>query len=206
MKRLPYPLRIVKHYANARATDRNWHKIVLGLFRKHILPPGVEPPDGPVFGVTSREHLESILSGFRETLCRLIDLKGLTRSEAADFCEEIAGKARLALQSVTIDSRSGLLTPVWRTGDDSFTEMLYAFLLMALQEVPYRHLHRCDYCEKFFLDGSRRYLKFCSARCRNGELVRRYRARHPEEYRTYQRDLMRRLYRERRRKKAGRQE
>lgn len=201
MPTLPYEFKVVNHYANARPTDRTWRKVVFGLFHKHILPAGVEPPDGPVFGVSSCEELDAILSEFRDMLHRLIHIR--TDSEAAELGEMLGAKAGLELQGVLVDRRTGLLTPIWKTRQETFREMLHAYLTLALQKVSYHHIRCCENCEKFFLDSSRRRQKFCSARCRNRVLVQRYRERHPERYRAYQRELMRRLSSTRQRKRGG---
>jgi hypothetical protein len=50
---------------------------------------------------------------------------------------------------------------------------------------------QCDLCQRFFADPSTRHVKYCSPTCRNQVAVLHYRERHPDRYRTYQRDLMR---------------
>ena len=189
-QRVPYPVRVVKHYVNATVTERNWRRVVLGPLRRTILSPGTNVPDGPVFGIASAAQLESELAEFRTVVRALVCVD--TDEEAARLGADIARRANLELDTVTLDRRSGRLEPVWKTKTDSFTEMLFGFLILALQEMPYRHLHCCEGCEQFFVDASQRATKFCSTRCRNRTLVGRYRARDPERYRRYQRELMRR--------------
>jgi CGNR zinc finger protein len=188
---LPHALRIVCRYLNARVTPRNWRNVVLGPFRNTILPHGVEAPDNtPVFGVSSSAELEQILDEYRPFVRRVINVDRYDSPEAVKFCDAITRRAGLELQGLIFNRRTGLLTPIWKTKESSFSEMLYAYLVLALQEVPPRHLHECKSCGKFFLDASRRKMTFCSPRCRNTELVRRYRERHPKKYNKYQRQLM----------------
>jgi predicted RNA-binding Zn-ribbon protein involved in translation (DUF1610 family) len=191
---LPHVLRVVRRYLNTRVTPRNWRRVVLGPFRNAILPRGVRPPQTPVFGVSSADELQKILDEYRPFVQRLIQLDRYDSAEAIALCKALAQRAKLQVKGLTFNRRTGLLTPSWDTATSSFTEMLYAYLVLAFQEVPPRHLHECESCGKFFLDPSRRRMTFCSPKCRNAELVRRYRERHPEKYRAYQRRLMRERY------------
>ena len=192
---LPHALRIVCRYLNASVTQHNWRKVALGPFRKTILPRGVEPPDNsPVFGVFSATELEKFLDEYRLIVRRFIHVERYDSADAVKLCDAVTQRAGLELQHVTFNRRTGLLTPIWKTKEYSFSEMLYAYLVLAFQEVPPRHLHECECCGKFFLDSSRRKMTFCSPRCRNTVLVRRYRERHPKRYKDYQRRLMRARY------------
>jgi hypothetical protein len=191
---LPRALRVVCRYANTRVAERNWRNVVLGPFLKDILPRGVKPPETPVFGVSSSTELEKILDEYRSFVRRIINLDRYESPEAVELCGALAQRAGLKVHGLIFNGRTGLLTPNWEVKENSFTEMLYAYLVLALQEVPPRHLHECDSCGKFFLDESRRKMTFCSPRCRNRELVRRYRERHPEKYRADQRRIMRDRY------------
>ncbi len=191
---LPHPLRVVWQYANTRVTPRNWRRVALGPFRTTILPRGMQLPGTPVFGVSSANELQKILDEFRPFVRQLIRLDSYESAEAIALCKTLAQRAKLQVAGLTFNRRTGLLTPRWDTATSSFTEMLYAYLVLAFQEVPPRHLHECDSCGKFFLHASRRRMIFCSPKCRNTELVRRYRERHREKYRAYQRRLMRERY------------
>lgn len=187
---MPYPVRVVKHYVNATVNERNWRGVVLGPLRRTILPPGTKLPDGPVFGIASAAQLETELAELRRVVRALVRVE--TDQEAAHLGAEIARRANLEPDDVILNRRSGRLESVWKTKTDSFTEMLFGFLILALQEMPYRHLHFCEGCSQLFVDASQRATKFCSTPCRNRTLVGRYRARNPERYRRYQRELMRR--------------
>ncbi len=166
---------------------------MLGPFRNIILPRGA-PPETSVFGVSSGDELQKILDEYRPFVRRLIQLESYDSAEATALCKTLARRARLQMTGLTFNRRTGLLAPRWDTATSSFTEMLYAYLVLAFQEVPPSHLHECASCGKFFLEASRRRMTFCSATCRNAELVRRYRERHPERYRAYQRRIMRERY------------
>ncbi len=167
---------------------------MLGPFRTTILPRGVQPPETPIFGVSSADELQKILEEYRPFVRRLIQLARYDSLEAIALCKALAERAKLQVTGLTFNRRTGLLTPSWQTQQNSFTEMLYAHLVLAFEEVSPRHLHECESCGKFFLDASRRRMSFCSRKCRNAELVRRYRERHPDKYRAYQRRLMRERY------------
>lgn len=162
---------------------------MLGPFRKSFL--GDDPvPELPVFGVGSLSQLEEILQEYRATVRALIAPK-VTRREVSEQFATIALKTKLVFKTLCLNEED-LATPLWETANSSFTELLYFLLVRALQRVPYKHLRECVECSKFFYAPSRRRSLYCSKRCRDSVMVRRYRLRHPERYREYQRALMRR--------------
>ncbi len=191
---VPRPLKIALYYGNARSTDRNWRSMVWHPLRNSFLGKEEPPRDGPLFGVQSRAHLEAVLLEYRSTLARLIHQKRAPHPDVAELLTLVKEKAALQLRRLSI--HNGLVVPEWDTATASFSELLYASLIMALQKVRFENIRMCADadCGRFFLEPSRRRTRYCSKRCRDRVMVRRYRERNPERYREYQRILMRRRY------------
>ncbi|MEO6030202.1 MAG: CGNR zinc finger domain-containing protein [Candidatus Binatia bacterium] len=171
------PLRAVLHYANARPTEQSWQNVVLGPARRDVIGGGKWPKDKPPFGVPSLAECETTLRRFRDFVVAFTKLKSPTTTDAVQLAETLAARARLVPHRFGFDQRTSRLVQRWTTQEDSFEEILYAQLALALQEVPYSWLHRCENCEIVFASDSKREIKYCSPRCRNRALVRRHRQR-----------------------------
>jgi hypothetical protein len=155
------------------------------------------------FGVASREQLVEVLAQFRDVLSQLVTVRD--RDDVRDVLKTIVTEASLEVDGLSLNPSNGLVVVRHKTQSHSFKEMLYAYLVLAIQEIPFACFRRCAGCSKFFFDGSKRRRQYCSPRCRNRVLVRRYRERNPDRYREYQRGLMwRRQDREGRKEQADR--
>jgi len=75
---------------------------------------------------------------------------------------------------------------------DKLAEMIFYVLLNGL---PNDCIKKCKECGRYFLQLSRKVKVFCSQQCASRFLARDYRAKHPEEYRTKQREIMKKRYR-----------
>jgi len=170
--------------------------VVLGVAAKEYAPKGADLPDGSVYGVSSLEELDRLLTEFRALLSRWAHIREAGEVKRHLLIKETTSRAGLRLKGHVLSKATGLLTPVWDTENESFEEMIYSFLVLALQEVPPTVLHQCDECGKFFYDPSRREVKYCTTRCTNRAMARRHRERDPEAHRRYQRELMRRRRKE----------
>lgn len=171
------PLRHVLHYLNAQPTEQSWKNVVLGLRRREVLGSGEWPRDLPVYGVQSFAECMDILERFRAFVTSFIALKSPTSIEAIRLAETLAERANRVPDRLGFDPRTLRLVQRWKTEKASFAEALYAWLVFALQDVPYPWIHRCKNCQTFFASESKREIKYCSPRCRNQALVRRHRQR-----------------------------
>lgn len=188
---LPDALKTVLRYANARPTEKTWRRVVLGPAANLFLTRGAEPPDLPPYGVESLEALQRTLDQFRHFLLRWIELRRARSLEGKDLRETLKARSKLRLADIGVDPKTKRIFPVYATEAGTFDEMLYSELRLALEQVSPAAIHRCQGCGTFFYDPSKRKLKYCSKRCRNAVMVKRYRTRNPEKHREYQRELMR---------------
>src|SRR5216684_2087154 len=101
IRKLPHELQVVCHYANTtRVTPRNWRHVVLGPFRKNILPRGMDPPETPVFGVSSDTQLNQILDEYRALIRRIVKLESDDSPEAVEVSEMLEQRAGLQRQGL----------------------------------------------------------------------------------------------------------
>jgi hypothetical protein len=170
--RTPYPVRVVLHYANAKPTRRTWRRTAVGPFARYV----PVPPDGSVFGVESYEELDAHLSEFRGVLGRWIELSRKDRGERRQLLGIVGERARLRIVR-WVSRGDGTIAEVFDTDTNSFSEMLYSYLALALRTVPVSRLRRCAVCPRIFFYPSRRRALYCSERCRMRTMMRRYRAR-----------------------------
>lgn len=70
--------------------------------------------------------------------------------------------------------------------------------------LPQNAIIPCRECSKYFLHVSKKVKYFCSPRCASRNLSRERREKDPEGYRTKQREIMRRKYKEKKAKELGR--
>lgn len=171
------PLRHVLHYVNAHPTEQTWKNVVLGLRRREVLGTGEWPRDQPVYGVQSFAECVEILHRFRAFVISFTALKSPTSIEAIQLAGTLAERANRVPDRLGFHPRTLRLVQRWKTEKATFEEALYAWLVLALQDVPYPWIHRCRNCETFFASESKREIKYCSPRCRNQALVRRHRQR-----------------------------
>lgn len=171
------PLRNVLYYANARPTEQSWKNVVLGPRRREILGSREWPSGQPVFGVQSLAECGAILTRFRDFVATFTTLKSPTSIDAIGLAETLAERAKLTPDRFGFDRRTLRLVQRWKTANNSFEEVLYSWLALALQDVPYPWIHRCQNCDTFFASESKREIKYCTPRCRNQALVRRHRQR-----------------------------
>jgi len=188
----PAALKEVLRYGNARPTQKDWKRVVLGVAAKEYAPKGADLPNGSVYGVSSLEELDNILTEFRALLSRWAHIGEAGEVERHLLIEETTARAGLLLKGHVLSKRTGLLIPVWATEHDGFAEMLHSIVVLAFAEISPTTFHQCDECGRFFYDPSRREVKYCTRRCVNRAMARRHRERDPEAHRRYQRELMRR--------------
>ena len=173
-----HPVRVVLHYANATPNERGWRRDAVGPFRRFI----PIPPEGPVFGLGTRADLEKHLVEFRGILARWLKLRRTDRAEETELLGILKERSRIRIER-WLRKGDGKLTASYATESNSFSEMLYSYLALALSEVPASRLRQCVACPRFFLSASRRRALYCSGRCRIRTMMRRYRKRLREQTR-----------------------
>lgn len=177
----PKPLRDVLHFANAQPTEQTWRRLTLGPDAEATYPSGSEPLDGPMMGVKSLAELSRELAEFRAFLLRWIGLGSAYSEDAPVLVRILNERAKPAFRGWQLAPTSEQLFESWNTQNQTFSEMLYFMLALALKEASFRRLHRCEACDRIFYNPSARNTKYCSATCRNRVTVQRFRARqaHP---------------------------
>jgi len=183
-----WPLEVVLHYANCEIGEEGWQQVVLGPFQRDFPPPPTR--DTPTFGVRSAEMARSIVGEFRSALDRLTQLQSTEGDEARELLRDITERASLRVDGYRLDADSGRLEPNLSTESGKFRELLFAYLVICLSEIPYYCLCRCRECGVFFQERSRRRPHYCSPRCRSASTVREHRRKNPDHYRERQRELM----------------
>ncbi len=191
----PTPVRILLHFANARPTERTWRRVLLQPFRKVFSDINLDRiPEAPTFGVSNLAECDALVDDLRVALAPMVAFKGpISRRAMDEVAVRLSSEARLQLVRFRWNNGRRRLEPVWATKEGTAREMLYSFLLLALQEVSPRSLHRCAHCAKYFFDPSERPKSYCSARCRTIDGSLRFQRRHRSKYRLYHRELVRRI-------------
>lgn len=182
MKKAPESLGLVLHCANAEATEKTWRGIVMGPHLE-VLGLPAPPDDGPVMGVKSLQHFEATRAQLREFLGRLVELEGPYSVDAGGIAAELFDRARPKLQRWAFSTNDERLFEIWDTDDQSFEQMIYYSLAMALKEMSFRDLHCCEECGTFFFKASDRERKYCSNKCRSRVMARQHRQRQAEKRR-----------------------
>jgi hypothetical protein len=142
-----------------------------------------------IYGVKSRDELMQILNEFRSAFDSLVTLPRVSSYEASILLRHIDERAQLQHDRHywTADER---VFQTDKTANGSFSELLFAQILFALREAPRTCFRRCEACQRYFFEPTRRLVSYCSQRCRDRARVARYRERNPERYLAYQRRLM----------------
>lgn len=185
-------LAISLYYLNQRTGELTWRRDLAVPHESGARE--LSKSEGKLFGIASATELRNILDRFQDFGTELLSLDpafGSThRSRRVQVLREFFNRAGLTLVGFAQEEKSGRLVPSWSTANNSCEEMLYGILAIALQEEAYWPIAKCVACECFFAKPSHRSTKYCSNRCRKRVQVARYRERHPDQYRDYQRELM----------------
>ncbi len=174
---VPESLQAVLHYVNAQPTEKTWRRLALGRAADLILAPDSEPPNLATMGLRSLDGLNHILAEYRDVLSRWVHLESAYSIDARALLQMLNQRAQARFAGWGLSPVSEQLVEKWETDELTFSQALFAQLALALKEVPFRTIHRCEACQRFFYDPSQRRVMYCSAACRNRTMVRRYRAR-----------------------------
>lgn len=79
---------------------------------------------------------------------------------------------------------------------EELVELAKSTFYISANGLPQNAIAPCKECSKYFLHLSKKVKYFCSPRCASRNLSRKRREKDPEGYRTKQREIMRRKYRE----------
>ncbi len=180
MKKTPESLEPVLHCANAEATEKTWRGIVMGPHLE-VLGLPAPPEGGPAMGVGSLQAFEEVRARLREFLKRLVELEGPYSVDAGGLAAELFDRAKPKLERWAFSTRDERLFEIWDTVDQSFEQMVYYYLALALKEISFRDVHCCEECESFFFKASDRERKYCSNKCRSRVMARQHRQRLAEK-------------------------
>ncbi len=185
-KRPPYAWERVLYFANASPTANNWVAV--------LLQSRTAVPIQRTYGFDSLDDLRPVLDGFRGLLSSLV-ATSIEEAERSNILDLINKRAAGILRGWTWYRGTGRVFPQIRTLDDSFEQSLYAQLAVAMTAESFTSIKQCKACQRFFYKPRQRTAALCSNRCRAKHAkvrAARYRETHRDEYREYQRGLMRR--------------
>ena len=184
-RKTPLSARRVIFFANTNPPQRAWRRYVVRHFDRDL-----HPPEGmPIYGIGSRDELMQILTEFRSAVDTLITLPGARSYEGSVLLRLIEHRAQLQHDRHYWASDKRVFRTE-KTANGTFSELLFAQILFALQKAPRTCFRRCETCRRYFFEPTRRLVGYCSQRCRDRARVDRYRERNRERYLAYQRSLM----------------
>lgn len=176
----PHTVKVALEYANMRPTPRSW--------RRQILRPVNRPSatgiseetlreDRPLFGVGSMAELEAMLTEYRQLLEDIIKTRNYRSAAARELWQSLFRRANLVVVDWHVNPRDGGAVSEWTTRGETFAEVLYSYLQLALIDVRPSNIHKCTECAKYFFKVTAHRVQYCTERCKRRKMMREYRRR-----------------------------
>lgn len=178
--KVPYAAQVALAYANLHPTPKSWRRQMLRPVNRANVTwysEGELRDDEPLFGVQSYDELQALLANYQAVVERVVQTQRYDSPDADELWKLILQRARLIVVDWHKDPKTGRVFAEFSTRGETFEEVLYSYLQLALVDTDAAAIRKCHECEQFFYNPSRHAVLYCTDRCKKRIMMRRYRKR-----------------------------